>query len=134
MKALTLIAWAVLSSGELVWETTLSLSGGQKRSFRLKGLEPGGAYVLESRGRCEHQPQWGRFGRWRARVNPTPPDPFGVVYRVTVGNESFSVDQEERRTTFHAESAEPLLTVEDRSDHTPGVTCSLTSLRVSRAW
>lgn len=125
---LTLVALLVLG-GDEVWSRAVEVGPGQSREFKVTGLTVGTHYVLETRGRCERTEQ-GRARRWRERLNPGGLEPFGVEFKVTLGRQTFTADQDPHSTVFRADEADPSLRVEDRSSVSPHVKCWLTSVAI----
>jgi hypothetical protein len=124
-----LLTLLLLGTDGDVWSSSLSVGAGQAKVLHAKGLTPGAHYQLVTRGRCEHVDR-GRVRRWRENVNPNPPEPFGVEYRVSVGSQSFSVDVAEQQTVFRAEEAAPEVRIEDRSASIHHAKCTLTFVAI----
>lgn len=118
-----------LGQGKVVWSTEAKVGIGESVRFETKGLVAGTHYTLVTRGKCETR-ESRRRRRWREKVNPGGHVPFGVEFRVFIGDEEVPVRVDETRTIFRAGSNDPVIRVEDRSTPAAGVSCTLTSIAV----
>ncbi len=128
---LAMLLTLALEAGPEVWSSAVSVGPGQKKTLKASGLTVGASYELVTRGDCVHLGK-GKVKRWRDRVSPDAPDPFGVEFQVTVGAQAFSVDAEERHTLVRAGEVEPTITIEDRSATSTRARCTLTFVGLRR--
>ena len=119
----------VIGGAPDVWAVDTSVGPGETRTFDTRHIEAGHHYALVTRGHCVTR-DTGRTRRWREKVNPVRPAPFGTEYRLFVGRLEFAVGIDEQTVDFVADSANPAVRVEDRSSGAIGMKCSLTSISI----
>jgi hypothetical protein len=109
-----LIASSVLAAPTIVWSTSTSVSGSRPVLVTAKGLTPGARYHLVTRGSCEVRDS-PRRRRWRQRVHPLDPEPFGTEFRVIAAGEDYPVGIDENRHPIRADGPALEIRLEDRS-------------------
>ncbi len=121
----------VVAAGVDVWFTNADVGPGETKSFQTHHVEAGGRYALVTRGHCEVVSHGSaRLRRWREKINPNKAPPFGVEYRVYVGELEFAVGIDEQTVEFRANGANPVVRVEDRSGPVTSMKCKLTSVAI----
>lgn len=130
MTLATLIAASVLAAPTVVWSTSTTVSGSRPVMVMAKGLTPGARYHLITRGSCEVRDS-PRRRRWRERVHPLDPEPFGTEFRVIAAGEDYPVGIDENRHPVRADGPTLEIRLEDRSSQSRARTvCRVTFVAI----